>query len=104
MADLTICVIGHMAALMRFIKAGLSGFPEKQGVFHCQCCFCSKNNDHSKGVIVFQRSQLGFRLNQAKSPVKKAIFADLCGYNLTGSSAKKVFFAAGMAIMVLGSR
>ena len=32
------------------------GSPEKQGVFHCQVCFCSKNNDHSKGNIVFQRS------------------------------------------------
>ena len=36
------------------------GFPEKQGVFHCRVCFCSKNNDHSKGIMVFQRSLLQF--------------------------------------------
>ncbi|MCK4958473.1 MAG: hypothetical protein KAT00_03720 [Planctomycetes bacterium] len=32
------------------------GFPEKQSLSCWQGCFCSKNNDHSKDVIVSQSS------------------------------------------------
>ncbi len=40
-------------------SAFFSRIPEKHGAIQCRGCFCSKNNDHSKGVIVFQRSQVG---------------------------------------------
>ena len=57
------CLFGNI------IQGGsISGSPEKQGISQCQGCFWDKNNDHSKGVIIFRRSQVKILLVSPESP------------------------------------